>query len=61
MDVRLVDAHRVLGLIAVPDGVALVVAGVADEPLEDARAVGWVGDPTVGRRPIPRRDVVAAD
>ncbi len=56
-----IEVGRVLGLVVVDDGVAPVVARLADEPTEDAPGVGRVGDARIGVFAVEGQDVVLAD
>src|SRR5207244_11161559 len=53
-----VNALGVLFLIIIGDDVALVVVALADQPTEDARRVGGIGDAALGGFSIPSSDVI---
>ncbi len=58
MGLSQVEIRPIFGLIVVEDGVAAVVARLADEPGEDAPGVGRVGDARITVRAVESEDVV---
>lgn len=53
-----VDVLRILGLIAINNGVAFVVVALADQPLENSAGVVGIGNAAFGCRPVQSGDIV---